>query len=160
MKRNTLQYRCFFICFHEFTPTKTTRSPRDELFAKSDFHESIRLTAEVLYLRNSESCTPSRSVYLARGASFSVISFFGLFSASRLAFPWFFYSTGCIFSRHVVLVVERPVAFNLLEIFVCFLDFRENLPPGSNAGFHAIFWLYQFYFQRILRWRFPASLWR
>ena len=66
MKRNTLQYRCFFICFHEFTLTKTTRSQRDELFAKSDFHESIRLNAEVLYMRNNESCIQSRSRYLAR----------------------------------------------------------------------------------------------
>ena len=44
----------FSFVFMTFTPTKTSRSQRDELFAKSDFHESIRLTAEVLYLRNSE----------------------------------------------------------------------------------------------------------
>ena len=61
----------FRFVFMTFTPTKTSRSQRDELFAKSDFHESIRLTTEVLYLRNSESCTPSRSVYLARGAKYT-----------------------------------------------------------------------------------------
>ena len=61
----------FSFVFVTFTPTKTSRSQRDELFAKSDFHESIRLTAEVLYLRNSESCTRSRSVYLARGAKYT-----------------------------------------------------------------------------------------
>jgi len=31
-----------------FTLTKTTCSQRGELFAKSDFHESIRLNAKVL----------------------------------------------------------------------------------------------------------------
>ena len=50
MKRNTSQYWCFSFVFMTFTPTKTSRSQQDELFAKSDFHESIRLTAEVLYL--------------------------------------------------------------------------------------------------------------
>ena len=54
-----------------FTLTKTTCSQRGELFAKSDFHESIRLNAEVLDLRNSESCTPSRSVHLARRAKYT-----------------------------------------------------------------------------------------
>ena len=36
-----------------FTLTKTTCSQRGELFAKSDFHESIRLSVKVLCLRNS-----------------------------------------------------------------------------------------------------------
>ena len=49
-----------------FTLTKTTCSQRGELFAKSDFHESIRLNAETLYLRNKESCIQSRSGYVAR----------------------------------------------------------------------------------------------
>ena len=54
-----------------FTMTKTTCSQRGELFAKSDFHESIRLNAKVLYLRNSESCNRSRSVHLARRAMYT-----------------------------------------------------------------------------------------
>ena len=54
-----------------FAPTKTSRSQRDELFAKSDFHESIRLSAKVLCLRNSESCNLSRSVHLARRAMYT-----------------------------------------------------------------------------------------
>ena len=54
-----------------FTLTKTTCSQRGELFAKSDFHESIRLNAKVLYLRNSESCNLSRSVHLARRAMYT-----------------------------------------------------------------------------------------
>ena len=56
----------FSFVFMTLTPTKTTRSQRDELFAKSDFHESIRLNADVLYLRNNESCIASRSGNLAR----------------------------------------------------------------------------------------------
>ena len=54
-----------------FTLTKTTCSQRGELFAKSDFHESIRLSAKVLCLRNSESCNLSRSVHLARRAMYT-----------------------------------------------------------------------------------------
>ena len=54
-----------------FTLTKTTCSQRGELFAKSDFHESIRLNAKVLCLRNSESCNLSRSVHLARRAMYT-----------------------------------------------------------------------------------------
>ena len=54
-----------------FTLTKTTCSQRGELFAKSDFHESIRLSAKVLRLRNSESCNLSRSVHLARRAMYT-----------------------------------------------------------------------------------------
>ena len=54
-----------------FTLTKTTCSQRGELFAKSDFHESTRLNAKVLYLRNSESCNLSRSVHLARRAMYT-----------------------------------------------------------------------------------------
>ena len=54
-----------------FTLTKTTCSQRGELFAKSDFHESIRLNAKALYLRNSESCNLSRSVHLARRAMYT-----------------------------------------------------------------------------------------
>ena len=54
-----------------FTLAKTTCSQRGELFAKSDFHESIRLSAKVLCLRNSESCNLSRSVHLARRAMYT-----------------------------------------------------------------------------------------
>ena len=54
-----------------FTLTKTTCSQRGELFAKSDFHESIRRNAKVLCLRNSESCNLSRSVHLARRAMYT-----------------------------------------------------------------------------------------
>ena len=36
-----------------------------------DFHESIRLNAKVLCLRNSESCNLSRSVHLARRAMYT-----------------------------------------------------------------------------------------
>ena len=53
-----------------FTLTKTTCSQRGELFAKSDFHESIRLSVKVLCLRNSESCNLSHSVHLARRAMY------------------------------------------------------------------------------------------
>ena len=60
-----------FKLFMTFVPTKTTLSQRGKLFAKSNFHESIHLNAEVLYLRNSESCTPSRSVHLARRAKYT-----------------------------------------------------------------------------------------
>ena len=77
---------------------------------------------------------------------FSVIPFFSLFSASRLSFPRFFNSTGCIFSRHVVLVVERPVAFNFLEIFVCFLNFRENCRRGQMLVFTQFFGCTNFLF--------------
>ena len=54
-----------------FTLTKTTSPRHGELFAKSDFHESIRFNAKVLYLRNSEPCNLSRSVHLARRAMYT-----------------------------------------------------------------------------------------
>ena len=79
---------------------------------------------------------------------FSVISFFSLFSASRLSFPRFFNSTGCIFPRHVVRVVEWPVVFNLLKLFLCFLNFHENSQSGQILIFTRFFGCAKFFLSK------------